>query len=812
MRVHRRVAASLLLLWAWETSAHPEPGGDDVDAGAVESRRRTDSRGVVSGVGGADVPAASGAAESSRSSELGVESRDGGVTQPRGSSGSSGADEPSSPPRGPGLDSRDDRASTSRAPGVASLDADASEVRPSAAVGAAPLANGTAGADATDGWPSPDSEVTSTAASSSAPLGTTTVRATRAGHAASEVTVTQDVVQAAPKSGATDLLRLVPGLVASQHSGEGKAQQLFLRGFDAVHGQDVELQVAGLPVNEVSHVHALGYADLNWLIPETVQRIRVTEGSYRASQGDFAVAVTVQYELGLPEPGVTASASYGSFNRARLFVGARPADSADTFAAAEVVQGDGFGPQRAFGRASLLAQAVLKLGQARLRAVVGSAAARFDSPGVVRQDTVDAGTAGFFDAFGLRQGGSTSRHQLLLGVDLPSDAGRTALEVFGVLSDLRLRNNFTGFLLHPEGDGLEQQQSDGVVGARATHRTHFHPLGSLVSLELGLGGRRDGIHQSQRGYREADGSPYRDDFAATITQTALNAWTEVAWQPARWRFMLGGRVDVLHYDVLDELAFAGQGATRAAFGAHWGLKAGVERQLGEAWRLFLNYGDGFRSPQARSLADGERAPFVSVRGAELGASFATKRVDVRGALFGSYVANDFFFDHTVGTTVYVGSTLRGGAQAMVTARPTADVLVSASLTGATAHVLDTHSLLPYFAPLVGRVDASWTRTFAWRGLDWTPRVGAGLTLIGPRPLPYDEFSHAIFLADVRAGLRVGRVEARLDVQNLLDARWRDGEFVYPSSWSAGSAASLLPARHLTAGSPRTFLLSLEVHL
>jgi outer membrane receptor protein involved in Fe transport len=90
---------------------------------------------------------------------------------------------------------------------------------------------------------------------------------------------------------------------------------------------------------------------------------------------------------------------------------------------------------------------------------------------------------------------------------------------------------------------------------------------------------------------------------ATIIQTAGDAWTEVAWRPGAWRLMLGGRLDVLEYEVFDALAFdnkrffAGIGATRAAFGAHWGLKAGVERTLGERFRLFLSYGDGFRSPE-----------------------------------------------------------------------------------------------------------------------------------------------------------------------------------------------------------------------
>ena len=118
----------------------------------------------------------------------------------------------------------------------------------------------------------------------------TVVRGTRPAQSASEVTIGRDILDTAPRKNAVDVLRVVPGLVASQHSGEGKAQQLFLRGFDALHGQDVELNVGGLPVNEVSHIHALGYADTNFVIPELVQSLEVTEGSYRAFQGDFAVA------------------------------------------------------------------------------------------------------------------------------------------------------------------------------------------------------------------------------------------------------------------------------------------------------------------------------------------------------------------------------------------------------------------------------------------------------------------------------------------------------------------------------------------
>ncbi len=651
-----------------------------------------------------------------------------------------------------------------------------------------------------------------------APLRETTVRAARLARSASEFTVSQAEVQSAPRSGAVDLLRLVPGLVASQHSGEGKAHQLFLRGFDAVHGQDIELNVAGLPVNEVSHLHALGYADVNWLIPDAVREVKVTEGSYRAWQGDFAVAGTVRYELGLEEQGVTIAASLGSFRRQRVFAGVRPFENPETFAALELVRGDGFGPGRAFGRASLLAQVVVPLEKVRLRALVGSAVSRFDSPGVVREDAYVEGRAGFFDAFGSAQGGSTSRHQLLLGAELPGEGTKTLLEAFGVLSDLRLRNNFTGFSSGSNGDGLEQTQKDAFFGARLEHHRHAEVLGQSVSIDLGLTGRRDGIDQAQRRYRDLDTVATKDDIEAAITQSTGSVWVEASVAPGKWRFMLGGRVDAIGFEVFDRLAnprmIGGtiSGSKKAAFGVHAGLKAAIERQLGERLRLFANYGDGFRSPQARSLADGETAPFVDVHGAELGAALELPRTVLKLALFGSTVANDFFFDHSVGTTVSIGPSLRGGASLIAQAQPLTGWLVTGSFTYATARVTTTGALLPYFAPTVARLDTSYSKDIDLWGQRVTGRAGAGLTFIGQRPLPFGDFSRAVFLADVRASLRWKAVELVFDVQNLLNSTWRDGEFTYVSNWDLSRTASLVPARHFTAGSPRTFLTTLELHL
>ncbi len=667
------------------------------------------------------------------------------------------------------------------------------------------------------GVPEPDA----LEASSREPSHETVVRARQPERSASEVVVPQEILKATPRTSSTDVLRLVPGLVASQHSGGGKAHQLFLRGFDAAHGQDVELNVAGLPVNEPSHIHALGYADTNFLIPEAIREIRVYEGAYRAWQSDFAIAGTVRFELGLPEDGVLLSGRLGQFGERRLLLGVRPAMGPSTFAALDLEQNGGFGPQRAHQRASFLSQLELPLtpgGQATLRAVVGSYAARFHAAGVLPEADVLSGQRGFFDAATTRQGGAASRHQALLGLTVRGGGATTTLELFGIASDLRLRHNFTGYRLDGRGDGQEQSHDALTLGARAGYVRHLLLGGHGFRLELGLGGRRDGVEQTQRRYREADATFWRDEIDAQLTQSSGFGHAELSTTFGRWAAFVGGRADALSFDVFDALAFEekrsydGQGYARAAFGVHWGLKAGLERRVGEALRLFLNYGDGFRSPQARSLADGERAPFVNVRGAEVGALYARERWSLQGSGFGTYVEDDVFFDHAVGTTVSTGATGRAGASLVALVRPNDAFVFMGSATYAHAAVLSRRTLLPYFAPLVGRLDAGYERPVSIGGARITPLAGVAFTFIGPRPLPFDERSRSVALVDLRAGLRYRALTLQLDMRNALDTRWRDGEFVYSSRFDPSAVASLVPARHFTAGYPRMASLTLEVQL
>ncbi len=164
-------------------------------------------------------------------------------------------------------------------------------------------------------------------------------------------------LNAVPRAGAADFMKLAPGILLTNEGGQAHAEQIFLRGFDAREGQDIELTVGGVPINESGNLHGNGYADLHFILPELVRSVRVVEGPYDPRQGNYAVAGSADFELGLAERGITAAFSYGSFNTKRLVLLWGPGSSSDqTFVGAELYQTDGFGQNRDGERGSLIAQ------------------------------------------------------------------------------------------------------------------------------------------------------------------------------------------------------------------------------------------------------------------------------------------------------------------------------------------------------------------------------------------------------------------------------------------------------------------------
>ncbi|MDB4947028.1 MAG: Outer rane receptor protein [Labilithrix sp.] len=681
----------------------------------------------------------------------------------------------------------------------------------------------------------PPADVTPAPAPEASHVTVTGQRAPPPPRSASEVTVERPILAASPHRTASDLLLTVPGMALTQHSGEGAAHQIFFRGFDAVHGQDLEIWAGGAPVNDVSNIHGQGYADLNFLPPEVVKRIRSSPGSYDPRQGDFAVAGSVWLDLGYDEPGITAKASTGQFNTRRYFLGYHPKDASDaTFAAFELYSTDGFGPSRAARRTSLVAQTEYRIGDATARIMASTYSARFDSAGVLRLDDIQQGRIDRLGSYDEKQGGDSARSQVVLDLSHGDSVARWSIAPYVVFRSMRLRQDYTGYLVTPftgtaaqvaaanaasaQGNSEQQINDATTLGMTGSYHRHFPIFAANDSLEAGVSARYDRIEQSQRKLSIQTSEVTLGEVDARINATDVAGYLDAALHPIPRVTVRGGlRIDGLAYATEDDAGAGGQ--RRAAQGAHLGAKGTADVLVVPGLRAVVSYGDGFRSPQARSLQEGENAPFTKVQSYEAGLRYQTAQIRTTASVFRTVLSDDLAFNQVTARNERTPPTRRTGVTVEMSTQPAPWFDAAASFTFTRAEFTNTDGgyaagdLLPYAPQVVARTDAAFTPTLGHvlnRAV--TGRFGLGGTGVARRPLPYAELGHDYFLVDALASVRIKEIELGVSAFNLLDLDWYDGEYTFASSFQRGQNRSLVPERHVTVGPPRTVMATLSLYL
>ncbi|MAC28521.1 MAG: TonB-dependent receptor [Sandaracinus sp.] len=672
--------------------------------------------------------------------------------------------------------------------------------------------------------------------------------------ATSDVEVERDVLQAAPHAEGADILRTAPGLYLARAAGDATGHRIMLRGFDAEHGQDIAVSLMGLPLNQPSHIHGQGYLDLGFLIPEVVSSLRVTEGVYDPTQGDFAVAGSVDLRLGVARRGVTAKVGYGSFGTLRVLGLWAPEDARDeTFAAVQFRRSDGFGQNRGGMNGSALVQYGFGSGPWRYRLLGMLHGSRYDAAGVLRRDDVERGRVGFYDVYpdatATAQNGFAAR--ALLGFEATHRSASGANGAVGLwlgFDDFRIQQNFTGYtersMFEPDwvgrGDLIEQQNRTTSLGLHARHRTApYRPASWLEgTLELGVQARLDQIDQAQNLIQAPQNETWDQRVDARVRGLDLGAYLDLDWTLAEVLTLRGGvRADLLYYDIDDRLGnFIPRfrrdsfivGFRRSAAGVAVGPRASAVVEPIEGLSFTLAYGEGYRSPQARTLEDGEDAPFTKVRSADLGARWRLdEHLDLRLAGYWTKLDDDVAFEPREGRLERIGPSRRLGGVLYALARPIEGVTAAVSVTYVDAELLepppasaedpqpayDEGQSLPYVPPWVVRADVGGERELVDLGAHaLRGRVGAGYTFLSPRPLPFGEEAAPIHLLDASASVGWGPVAVGLEIYNLLDRRYAALELTYPSYWDRSAPRSRLPHRHTAAGAPRTLMATLEVTL
>jgi len=656
-----------------------------------------------------------------------------------------------------------------------------------------------------------------------------------------------------PRSDSASLLRLAPGVLLTNAGGLGHPHQIFLRGFDAREGQDIEMSVDTVPVNEVGNPHGNGLADTHFIIPELVHSLRVIEGPFAPQQGNFAVAGSARYELGLDQPGLTLRAMAGSFETRRWLVTWRPDGASEhTFAGAELLSTQGFGDNRDGERATAMAGFETALGEsASLRLLATSYASHYGSAGPVRLDDIAAGRVAFDGTYDDTQGGDSARHSLLARVDGRFRDMDVSQSAFVTLRSFRSRENSTGFLLDPtetwqsphvqRGDLLDQRARSLSAGAHGSARQRARLWQREQSLELGFSARYDDVDSVRQRNRAGTNIPYRTELDLASQISNIGVYADAELTPAAWVSLRGGlRADLFQYQVTNRCALSAQTSfggdpldTECFSSDRLGYRSPDQTTstaasllqpratlLARPWpglQLSASYGRGARSMDPEYINQDLDAPFAVADAIEIGASFVrslpSADVSLRTVLFRTHVDKDLFFNETEGRNTLASGTTRSGWSG--SARATGQFWdLAANQTLVRARFDDTRLAVPYAPGVVGRADGVLfgALPLSLGGAALSASLGAGVSFVGQRPLPLGEVSNQTWLVDVGASLGWRALSLGLIATNLLDRRYWLGEYNYVSDFRSQPYPTLVAARHATAGEPRAVYATLTLSL
>jgi TonB dependent receptor/TonB-dependent Receptor Plug Domain len=607
--------------------------------------------------------------------------------------------------------------------------------------------------------------------------------------AASEGTARPEELENRPLLRPAEVLEAVPGLVVTQHSGDGKANQYFLRGFNLDHGTDFATWVDGVPVNLPTHAHGQGYSDLNFLIPELIEHIDYCKGVYYAEEGDFSAAgaARIRYRSSLDAPFVTLTAGEEGYRRIVAATSA-PLAGGDLLLGGEYGLTDGpwvlpEGYQRASGLA--------KFSRGDEQRGYALTAMGYDGHWLatdqIPQRAVSVGLISRFGNIDPTDGGRSKRASVSGQAWGRLGAGAWRAEAYLLDYQLDLFSNFTYFTDPVHGDQFEQYDNRQVYGATVSYSLPLTLFAQQGMLRTGVQVRDDRLDPVA--LHDTTGRTRWKTVSVTQARVRSDA-VYAAWQlhPAPWwRLTLGARLDSDHFDVNANLP-ANSGTASASL-----LSPKLTLAFGpwHASEYFLDFGRGFHSNDARGMTisvdpnDGvtpvsKVTPLARATGAEAGLrSTLAPTLELAVALWTLQLDSELVLDNDASATVPEGATRRYGLELSAGWHPQPWVRVDLDLSWTHARFSDftpAGQYLPNAPQQVAAIAVEIKRGSGWFG-------GAHLRYFGATPLTQDDAvrSRPSLQVNAEAGYRFSpALRGTVSVFNLLDRRDDDIEYYYAS--------------------------------
>jgi hypothetical protein len=631
---------------------------------------------------------------------------------------------------------------------------------------------------------------------------------------ASEGSVGQEEIESRPLQRSGDLLEFVPGLVATQHSGSGKANQYFLRGFNLDHGTDFATSVDAMPVNMRTHGHGQGWTDLNFLIPETVEELSYRKGTYSADTGDFSSTGAARFHLADRLERGQAQLTLGEFGYGRGVV----VDSVDAGAGAwlygaevQVFDGPWTDLNEDVAKANGLLRYSQDIGGGRAHVMVMGYENTWRSADQIPQRAVDAGTISEFGSLDTTVGGESSRYSLSGGWSGEALSGRLDAQAYWIASELDLFSNFTYLLDDPDnGDQFEQVDERSIVGFEVAQQWEH----GKHRWRVGAEGRFDDIDDValyRTRARERQSTVRRD--AVQEDSVGMFAAHEYRFSD-RLRSYVGLRYDRFDFDVDARSLPENSGEARASTPS---AKMSLAWQPTATIELYGSFGQGFHSNDARGTTiridpvSGEPAapvdPLVDSEGKEFGARvFLNDRWHATMAVWRLTLDSELLFVGDAGNTEASRPSEREGIELGVYWFGASNLTADLELSYTDARFRDDDPIgdnIPGAIPLVvsagisGRSDNGWL-------------ASARLRHFGPYPLIEDGSteSDGSTMVNLRVGREWERYGVYLDVFNALDRRDHDIDYFYASRL-AGEPEEGVEDLHFHVFQPRNVRLTVR---
>jgi len=639
--------------------------------------------------------------------------------------------------------------------------------------------------------------------------------------AASQGTITPQLIEARPMLRPGEVLEYVPGVIITQHSGDGKANQYFLRGFNLDHGTDFLTTINHMPVNLPTHAHGQGYSDINFLLPELVSRVAYKKGPYFAEEGDFssAGAADIDYYTQMPK-GIASLALGNDGYRRAMAANSFDSGPGHLLYGFELFHNDGpwINPEDYRKLNGVLRFSEGTNADGYTLSLMGYTG-KWNATDQIPQRAVDDGTISRFGAIDPSDGGKTSRYSVSLDRHKVLENGAVFhMDVYAIKYRLNLFSNFTYFLNNQtNGDQFEQSDDRTIIGLTPSWVFNGKWDEHQTTHKLGVDARRDDINVAlyDTAARDRLGPPVRSD---KVLQTGAGLYYEnaIQWSDT-FRSIAGVREDF--YDArVDSDNPANSGTTNAHIASP---KLSFIFGPFDKTEYFLNYGQGFHSNDARgtTIAAPTRVPaLVKTRGEEIGMrTEVVPHLQSSLSLWRLALDSELVFRGDTGTTEASRPSLRRGIEWSNRYIPHDRLIVDLDLSASRARFTEDDPLVPgnYIPGAIDRV-ASLGVTVKDLG-PWSGTVHA--RYFGPRPLKEDnsQRSQSSTIFSARASYKAdAKTSVNFDVFNLFNRKSNDIEYFYSSRLCTnrvGTTCTDAPMDdfHFHPAEPRTARLALVMH-